>query len=305
MKKVLFFTENNWVFGKIHNELIKALYPDIYCDILDYTISHDIEEMKLYLEKYDFFVSNPWGAYLLYSKYNIPVDKLIAIAHGELDIHVISKNGPNNERYKDLNFINSIRGYAVVSPFVYNLSINSDITRKPEILRIGLNTELYRCPKKTKLTTLGYLGSINVNYGHGNIKRGYLAQQLANLTNLNLTIANSYNFLAVEPLYKNIDMIVFCSLTEGNPYSALEAFAAGIPVIGTPVGIFPELAESGGGKMLPFNPHEFLYEGMNFINELKNNNSLYLDMCEKAAEYSQNIDWNVRRNNWINYIYSL
>lgn len=301
MKKILFFTENNWVFGKIHNELIKALYPDVYCDIIDYTKNHKQDDISLYLDKYDLFLSNTWGAYLLHSKYGVPPDRIIGIAHGQVDLFLISQI----DRQTDINFISNLKGYGVISPYLYDISVNSDIPRKPEVLRIGLNTELYKCPKKTKLETLGYLGVMNVNYGYGDIKRGYLAQQLASLTNLNLSIINSHNFLAVEPLYKNIDMVVFCSLTEGNPYSALEAFAAGIPVIGTPTGIFPELVQSGGGKTIPFNDNEFLQQGVNFINELKNNNYLYLDMCEKAAEYSKNIDWNVRRNNWINYIYSL
>lgn len=301
MKKVLIFTENNWVFGKIHNELIKAIYPEVYCDILEYTYVHWADNISLYMDKYDYFLSNTWGAYMLHSKYNVPADRIIGVAHGEIDLHLISQVN----RETDLNFINNLKGYAVICPHLYNLSINSDITRKPHILRVGLNTHLYKFPRQPKLETLGYLGAYKVNWGYGDIKRGFLAEKLAYDTGLNFFTAKDYHFLGVEQLYKNVDLVVFCSLTEGNPYSALEGFATGIPVLGTPTGLFPELANSGGGKILPFDETEFVQQGVEFINELKNNKNLYMDMCDKALKYSKSFDWSILRYDWINYIYSL
>lgn len=301
MKKILIFTENNWVFGKIHNELIKVLHPDVYCDILEYSYQHYADNISMYMQKYDYFLSNTWGAYMLHSKYGVPANRIIGIAHGEIDLYLISQQN----RQIDLDFISNLKGYGVISPFLYNASVNSDIVRKPQILKIGLFTDMYDFPKKTKLETLGYLGAFKVDYGYGNIKRGHLAQAVAEKTGLNFFITQQYHFLCVEQLYKRIDMVAFCSLTEGNPYSALEAFAAGIPVIGTQTGIFPELAQSGGGKILPFDENEYINQGVEYINELKNNNALYLDICDKAREYSKEFNWSKLKNDWINYIYSL
>lgn len=301
MKKILFFTENNWVFGKIHNELIKALYPDVYCDILEYTYQHNADNISMYMDKYDYFLSNTWGAYMLHFKYGVPANRIVGIAHGEIDLHLISQK----DRQTDLDFISNLKGYGVISPFLHYASVTSDIKREPIVLRIGLHTDLYNIPKKTKLETLGYFGAFRVDYGRGDIKRGYLAQQVAQLTGLQFLYTQMYHFLAIEPLYKQIDILAFCSLTEGNPYSSLEALAAGIPVIGTPTGIFPNLINSGGGKLLPFDENEYIKQAVEYINELKNNNALYLDTCEKAAEQGKKLDWRILRNDWINYIYSL
>ena len=52
MKKVLFFIYNGWVFGKIHNELIKALHPDVYFDILCWTGEYSQYEFELLKRKW-------------------------------------------------------------------------------------------------------------------------------------------------------------------------------------------------------------------------------------------------------------
>jgi glycosyltransferase involved in cell wall biosynthesis len=49
----------------------------------------------------------------------------------------------------------------------------------------------------------------------------------------------------VLPLIERADVAVMPSLSEGTPFAAVEAMAAGRPVIATPVGGFPELAREG------------------------------------------------------------
>ena len=98
---------------------------------------------------------------------------------------------------------------------------------------------------------------------------------------------------------------MFASLTEGNPYAALEAFAAGIPVLGTDTGIFKELVKSGGGKILPFKDHRYIEEAYKTIKYLQNNFDCYIDMSNKAVEESQKFDWSILRNDWISYFNSI
>jgi len=41
MKKILFFIEDNWAFGSIHNALCKELYKyDIYSNLLNWKVSY-------------------------------------------------------------------------------------------------------------------------------------------------------------------------------------------------------------------------------------------------------------------------
>ncbi len=47
-------------------------------------------------------------------------------------------------------------------------------------------------------------------------------------------------------IYSQADVLLFPSRFEGSSYTVLEAFAADIPVIGTPVGLFPELSDFPG-----------------------------------------------------------
>lgn len=297
--KILFFIENNWVFGKIHNELIKALYPDIYCDILDYTRHYDQETIHRLADKYDYFLGNIWGCANLNTQ-GIPPSKLIGIAHGEIDLFYVT-----GDRVRDLEFISNLAGFGVISPYLYDVSLKSDIQRVPHILRIGLNTELYRFQRQHPMETIGYLGCYERIENGRDIKRGRLIQDLVTKSGLNLLHKTDRHFLEIEQMYKHMDLMVFASLSEGNPYTALEAFAAGMPVLGTPTGLFPELAASGGGFLLPFDETEFLNQGLDIINKLQNDRNLYIETCNNAIAFSQTFDWKALREHWIDYLYSL
>ena len=297
--KILFFIENNWVFGKIHNELIKALHPEIYCDILDYTRHYDRETIHRLADKYDYFLSNTWGCANLNTQ-GIPPNKLIGIAHGEIDLFYVT-----GDRGRDLEFISNLAGFGVISPYLYDVSLKSDIQRVPHILRIGLNTELYRFQRQHPMETIGYLGCYERIENGRDIKRGRLIRDLVTKSGLNLLHKTDRHFLEIEQMYKHMDLMIFASLSEGNPYTALEAFAAGMPVLGTPTGLFPELAASGGGFLLPFDETEFLNQGLDIINKLQNDRNLYIQTCNNAIAFSQTFDWKALREPWIDYLYSL
>ncbi len=52
-------------------------------------------------------------------------------------------------------------------------------------------------------------------------------------------------------LVRAFDVSLLCSDWEGLPLAALEAMAAGVPVVGTAVGGLPELLEGGAGVLVP------------------------------------------------------
>lgn len=299
MKKVLFYYHSDWVFGKIHTELSKALYPDFYCDLLCWDKQISNEEMEMLNSKYDFFVSLPERCFELNYKYRIPAWKLIGILHSDWDIY--------RPLHNDINPIlfTQLRGYAAICPMLINASISHGIPRIPDLLKIGLFTDNYKKPISQNISNLGYLQIFfRSDYGF-DIKRGNLIKTISELTGLNFVHRNDFGYLAVDQAYSNIDLYMFASLTEGNPYAALEAFAAGIPVLGTDTGIFKEIVKSGGGKILPFQENRYIEEALKTIKILRQDHNQYIDMSQKAMEESKKFDWSVIRNDWISYFNSI
>lgn len=300
MKRVLFFIRNGWVFGKIHNELIKALYPDLYCDILCWTGSYSNYEFECIKQKYDYFVSTPEGCFALFDQHGVPLKKCIAVLHGDWDVfnplinHLVSKE-----------YFQQLGGYAAVAPILQNISLTHGIGRVPSVLRIGVFQKNYIKNKLESVNNIGYFAKYTRNDHGYDSKRGFIVDEIASKTQLNLVRNESVHFIGVETLYENIGLMICPSLSEGNPYPMLEAFACGVPVITTPVGIAPEYLKQGGGFLLPMQEHEFTKLAIEKIEEMKSDISLYKKLCNESYEIGKTIDWSIIREEWLNFIYSL
>lgn len=58
----------------------------------------------------------------------------------------------------------------------------------------------------------------------------------------------------LAPVYRALDVAVCSSLNEGLPVNLIEAMAAGVPVVATPVGGVPDLLDAGRlGRIVPLN----------------------------------------------------
>lgn len=83
-------------------------------------------------------------------------------------------------------------------------------------------------------------------------------------------------------LYRNSDVFILPSLTEGVPKVILEALANGLPVIATSVGGIPEIIKDGeNGILIPPADSEAI---ANAIHRLINNKNLIIDMIKKGLE---------------------
>lgn len=286
MKRVLFYIHNGWVFGKIHNELIKVLYPDLYCDILCWSQSYSEQDLRLLNDKYDLFVSTPATCFFLHKTYGIPYEKLVGIVHQDWDIF-----DPLENKGVTADDFSRLRGYAVICPLLINISFSYGIGRVPTVLPVGIMREHYRRDMSTGIRRLGYFGSMERRDRSIDIKRGYLAQRVADAAGLELVSCSNLHFLSTDKLYNTIDLTIFCSLIEGNPYVALESFAAGVPVLGTATGLFPSLAALGGGAVLPFEEDKFVPEAVEVIRALQSDFSLYQQMHSLAYAASERLDW--------------
>jgi glycosyltransferase involved in cell wall biosynthesis len=299
MKRVLFYIHNGWVFGKIHNELIKLLLPEFYCDILCWSQTYTTHEITLLAQKYDLIVSTPATCFMLHHTYGIPYEKLVGIVHQDWDVFNPLEAG---SRVPPAEFAR-LAGYAVICPLLVNISLSYGIERIPRVVPIGVYCDLYTRPMSQHVKRLGYFGRMaRKDRGDVDIKRGQLAQTVAARTGMEFVRCDSVHFLAADRLYRDVDLVMFCSLIEGNPYMAFEAFAAGVPVLGTAVGRFPELAAGGAGAVLPFEAAQFVEDAVEVVQALQADHAIYSRMHAAALLKSQELDWSAVRPTWIEFL---
>lgn len=300
MPRIVFFVENNWVFGKIFNELIKHLFPVYDGDIMDWSRYLSPEE-RLYLNaKYDLFFSTPVGCFFLHDQYGTPLERCYGHAHSEFDIDDALRRFPRE-------YFDRLGGYGAVSAAIVQKSVRAQVSRIPTLLPVGVTAKNYRRnPARTGVTTLGYLGRkarhdapTDTTAADIDIKRGYLAERVAAATGVTLVQREQIAFSLVDQVYTDLDLVIFCSLTEGNPYMALEAMAAGIPVLGTEVGLFPELTLTGGGLILPTEPDALVHHATAMIMALQRDTRLYDLMRQAAAVEGARRDWAVLKPQWL------
>lgn len=292
MKRVLFFIENNWVFGKIFNELLKHIYPEYDCDIFDWGKVQEREVTDRMQQKYDLFFSTPVGCFFLHNTYGIPLDRCYGHAHSDFDIVDALRRFPKN-------YFDRLRGYAVVSNPLRYVSFSHGIQRIPAVLPVGVTCANYQREKPTQIATIGYFARMARKDADFDIKRGHLAQTVAKETGLTLWNRETVPFCVADRLYHEVDLVMFCSLVEGNPYTAIEACAAGLPTLGTPVGIFPDIAAMGAGIALPMDEAGFVASAVKSINVLQQEPDLYRKMCENAELVGKTFDWSVIKQTWV------
>ena len=298
MKKILFYIHNGWVFGKIHNEAIKHLWPAFACDILDWNYTGSDDEWRYLAEKYDYIVSLPATCFALANR-GVPYEKLVGVMHSDYDVSRLMA-----ERY-DPGMFSQLRGFAAICPLLVNISLSHGVARIPEILPVGIECRNYQRPMSESVQTLGYMGTYE-RYDPGfDIKRGCLAKTVAEKAEMQFYSRQDLHFLSIEMAYKPIDVLIFCSLTEGNPYVALEAIAAGIPVLGTAVGLFPSIAKTGAGAVLPFEENALVAQAVEVLQALQTHGGLYKRMHDAALAASQKYDWAVVKDRWIEFFSSL
>lgn len=291
--RVLYFFENNWVFGKIFNELIKFLSPDIDGDFLCWTRLYSPLEAELLRDKYDLYVSTPVGCFFLHDTYGWPLEKCYAHVHSEFDIDDALQRFP-------AEYFTKLAGYSAVSSPIWRACVDRVTNRTPMLLPVGVTTANYIREPSTQIRRLGYFGRMSrSDHGQPDIKRGELARAVAEQTGLEFYQHENVHFLAADQLYKHVDLVMFCSTTEGNPYVALEAAAAGVPILGTPVGIFPALAKTGAGVLLPLDADQLVAEAVGHIRRLQDDPDAYAKMSRAGRRASAAFDWVNIKALWI------
>jgi glycosyltransferase involved in cell wall biosynthesis len=298
MKKVLFFTQNRWAFGTIHQGLIKELYKHgVYSSLLDYTVSYSKQEFDFFIDIYDYFVTNPETIPALMS-YGVPLQKIIAVAHAEWDIYSAAKDfvHHNTNNY-------DIHAYGCISDKLVNMFNDLHPHSKIKAKRVanGIHFDLFYANPPNSLETVGFGGKmVGCNFFGVDIKRGDLVEKVTNLAGLQFLPNATYHYMAMPAYYKTIDAIIMASTEEAAGMPMLEAAAAGRLCIGTPVGYFNHNSDSGGGIKVRIDGDDFINDTVKILEHYKANPEKYKQKCLDIQEYARyNYDWKYVIDGWI------
>jgi glycosyltransferase involved in cell wall biosynthesis len=294
MKKVLFYTQNRWAFGSIHHGLCKELYKhNIYANLLNEDHEYTKEEFQLLNSTYDLFVTNPDKVIALHTKGGIPLNKIIAVAHGQWDILLANQSS---------DIYPHIHSFGVISNVLKNKCKEWNISREPRVLETGIHFDLFYAPPSERLKVIGYGGiKQTLNFFGQEIKRGYLIEKACEgIEGICLQSSGSYSYLCMPSYYKTVDAVVMSSIEEAGGLPMLEAAAAGRLCIGTPVGFFEENATKGGGILVPLEENHFIESVKQTLLYYKNNPGDYINKCLEVQNYArENYDWSHKISSWL------
>lgn len=298
--RVLFFTQVDWAFGAIHNGLIKELYKNgIYASLLNWSISYRKEEFDLLSKTYDIFITQPDGILALES-YDIPKEKIIAIAHAQWDILTANKKIPKD-------YYSQLKGFGVISEVLKKKCQQWDIIKVPKVVELGLHFDLFYSKPSNCLKTVGYGGAGEVRNFYGQeIKRPHLISKVLEKTpSLNIFRHKFYNHLCMPSYYKEIDSVIMTSIEEAGGLPMMECAAAGRLPIGTPVGFFEHNAPNGGGILAPIEENAFVDFVSETLNYYADNPKEFSEKCEQVQAYARdNYDWSKKIQPWIDLLSS-
>ena len=295
MKRIAFFTYNEWAFGSIHKGLIKELYKNgIDSNIIDWNISYSREEFNAFMDTYDVFVTVPGNAITALLSYGVPYSSIIAIAHGRYDIQFGISEG---------NDFNALRAYGGVSLDLSHFSQQNGINKEFHVVRNGINFDEFYRPPAEELDVIGYSGAVEKINQYEEVKdwkRGYLVQDIATKTNTKLHLPTKRSHLAMAAYYKDVDCLMVSSTEqESCGLPLMEAAAAGRLPISTITGINRDFVRPTG-VLLPMEEKQFVLSGVDAINTLKRDTALFTELCTKAQEFARMYyDWSAVIDNWI------
>jgi hypothetical protein len=297
MKKILFFTEDDWAFGSLHHGLEKELYKNgIYSNVLDWRNLYTIDEIAYLVDHYDYFVTSP-GELMILINYGVPLEKVVTIAHAAWDIfRASSLDIPiATEHYSKLH------NYAVINPELQYVAKYSGCAKEVKLVKNGVHFDyLYRKPSQ-QLLKVGYAAQMEtVNFFQQKIKRGYLVEKAAELSGLEFKPNGKFKFLCVPGYYNTVDCVIQSSIEEACGLPMLEAAAAGRLCIGTSRGYFKHNADNGGGIKVRLDDDDFVADVIETFEYYKANPEKYKQKCLDIQEYARyNYDWKYVIDGWI------
>lgn len=292
MIRIAIFTETKWAFGAVNSGLIKELYKHgVFGDILDWSLSHDPTAIAGIVDNFDYVITGP-TALLELRSYGFPYEKIILVAHGQIDIY-------NGFRKCGLECFDRVHELAVVSPELVNICKEIGVRRTPRLTPVGICTDFFDAPISTELKTVGYASAIAAPNANGaDIKRGYLVREACKRANIQLICNDKpLHYLSMYKFYRNVDAIICSSSEETVCLPMLEGATAGKLVMSTPVGY---VSRNRNAIILPAEENAFVEMTAQKLEHYRNNPIEYQIRCNDFKLYAMNhYDWKHVIHHWL------
>lgn len=301
MLRIYFFSETKWAYGTIYRSIIPYLNQHgIYSDLVDWRVSYDIRDMHFMNESCDYWITTPSDVGSLLSYGCIPLEKIIIICHGQMELlTAIERSGTE--------IFDKVKNYAVVSNILLEKSKEFGIKRIPKLVKVGVEPKKFKTSKSKNLSSVGYTATMKANnYNGEDIKRGFLAKKCVQETGLNFVLSTDYDrdhnmisytsYLGMPAFYNSVDCIIMSSTEESVGLPILEASVCGKLIIGTPVGY---LADNDIGIKVSLEEHNFIKETKDILSFYRDNPIEYQNKCEEILEKSKIFHWENCIQDWI------
>lgn len=298
--RLLFFGYTARSHGRVYYDLSKRLYDRGYiADILDWQADHTSHIAKL-ASYYDLFITSLDGVSVLVDHYQIPYERIIALSHGDYDIHILIDQ-------KGFEPFARFAAYGVVSPGLMSSSLNLGVTRIPAIVPLGIDFAEFYAEVPERLVTVGYASTISVVSKYGvELKREHLARECAEEAGLEYrrsALPETYlRPVGMPEFYRSVDAVLVPSLQEGAGLPAMEAAAAGRLVISTPTGHFALNAARGGGIVAPLDGSKFKTFAAAKLRYYRDDPAGFVAACRKIQQAARQFDWQYAIDEWIELI---
>lgn len=282
--KVAIWSEKGWVFGRIHNAIIKHMKKDYDFRYFDWANGSD--NGKLWHEqewkKYDIVLGNTSVVWHQVERGWVPglpqeyLNKCIPVSHASVFNHpnycekIVNTNGPL---------------FCGITPQVIN-NISNEFGISAELTPLGVDTELFPLTRRvTKILRAGFIGKPNSDGIETikEVKRPDVFFDICKLAGIEPVFIHSKDPSFNDKLYENIDLLMYTSVHEGFGAGILEAASCGIPVITTKVGISQYLKN--------IKTFDTIEEAVAIINEFNSNENLLLEYTQKLTDEVRK-EWN-------------
>lgn len=253
--KIFIFSDTHWSLGRVHRDVMKQLpYEVRYTDWANYTYEELIDNHHWC----DRMITNLVG-YKCLKHIFTTFDKIIFVSHGAIE-------------HDDIDLLPGLH-YGVTTDALFSL-FPTQI--KPFLMPNGVDPENFNyLPKERPLQQLGWCGA-----DHVPLKQIEWGKEIANKTNIPLSIASHLSYDDVKKWYNTIDVLLITTIPinnmESGPLPAFEAIVSGVAVIGTPVGNF---------RHVPGPKFKTVEEGIEIVNELKKNPSAITELAKEQYAY--------------------